>query len=67
MCWDIVLGFFHLYNSMLNPQYFQFFIMPALWYLVLSTIFEARVLMCIWGTRNALENRVFPPIAIQQD
>jgi len=46
--WDVFVCFFHFYQALIVKTSFQYFITPAFWFFILSSILEARLLLIIW-------------------
>lgn len=49
--YDAYICLANLYLSLLFNAYFQFFIIPALTYFILSSMFDMRLMICVWRDR----------------
>jgi len=49
--WDVFMCLFHLYNALTTEDFFHYFITPAFWFFILSSIFETRLILIVWRVR----------------
>ena len=49
--WDVFMCLFHLYNALTTEDFFHYFITPAFWFFILSSIFETRLILIVWKVR----------------